>query len=56
MRTNGKKMVGTVLVFKQGTDKKRAENAIKQIQHLLAQPARVHEFNPDQGGPAWYIP
>lgn len=56
MRTNGKTMVGTVLVFKEGTDKKAAENAIKQIKHLLDHPARVEEYNPAWGGPVWYIP
>ncbi|KKN66370.1 hypothetical protein LCGC14_0471910 [marine sediment metagenome] len=56
MRTNGNTMVGALLVFKQGMDKKAAKNAIKQIQHLLKDPADVNEFDGSAGGPVWYIP
>ncbi len=56
MRTNGKIRVGTVLVFKEGMDKKAAKNAIKQIQHLLERPVDIEEFDASSGGPVWYVP
>lgn len=60
MRPNGKTKtktrVGTVLVFKEGMDKKAAKNAIKQIQHLLERPVDIEEFDASSRGPVWYIP
>ncbi len=56
MNTTRKMMCGAVLIFKSGTDQKKARRALRQIQHLLEQPARVEVYHPSQGGPVWYIP
>lgn len=47
---------GVVLVFKPGITKERAELLLAVIQHTLVEEPRVHMFNPEHGGPAWYIP
>ena len=50
------KQAGTVLVFKEGVSKEEAQKALDALKHLLAYTPRVNEFNPDWGGPVWYIP
>lgn len=53
---------GAVLVFKEGITKKQAEEALDKIKEVLDpeywrwEMPPVHEFNPDHGGPVWYIP
>lgn len=47
---------GTVLVFKPGTTKEQAEKILATInEHLDWTPYPVG-FDPEYGGPVWYIP
>jgi hypothetical protein len=61
------KQRGTVLVFKPGTGMDVIRRALDQLAPILDErqfiddagrmtPYRVWEFNPDHGGPVWYIP
>ena len=53
---------GAVLVFREGVTREEAEKAIATLKALLdptywtRELPKVHEFNPDHGGPVWYIP
>jgi hypothetical protein len=56
------KQTGTVLVFKKGVSKEEVKERLKALNDILdsgyylrGQPT-VREFNPDWGGPVWYIP
>jgi hypothetical protein len=55
-RDTSKDQAGTVLVFKPGVSKTEAELALRQIQHLLEHRPHVNTFNPEWGGPVWYVP
>jgi hypothetical protein len=55
-RDTSKDQAGTVLTFKPGVSKQEAELALRQIQHLLEHRPSVNMFNPEWGGPVWYIP
>jgi hypothetical protein len=55
-RDTSKHQAGTVLVFKPGVTKNEASLALRQIQHLLEHPPQVNMFDPEWGGPVWYIP
>jgi hypothetical protein len=58
------KRLGTVLVFKEGTSKKQALEALRKIEDLLevsSHPmfdlqSKIREFDDNNGGPVWYIP
>lgn len=66
------KQFGTVLVFRQGVSRAEAENALIRLRGILDPAylphvatnetpedriaASVQSFNPDHGGPVWYIP
>ena len=50
------KQVGAVLVFKEGVSEKEAALALQKIKELLAGPPQIASFNPDWGGPVWYVP
>lgn len=53
------KQFGTVLVFKQGLTKEEIEARLRQIADIVDEDYRqttVHSFNPDWGGPVWYVP
>jgi len=63
---------GTVLVFKDGVSQAQAQKAVAALVDVLdpkyfvqfdpvkgkyvSRPAPVHAFNPEAGGPVWYIP
>lgn len=47
---------GTVLVFKQGTNPIEIEEKLKELRDILEYVPTVHTFNPEWGGPVWYIP
>lgn len=61
-KTNPKIQYGTVLVFKKTVTKAQAEAALKKIydvvelDYYVAKEPYVNEFNPEWGGPVWYIP
>jgi hypothetical protein len=56
------KRLGTVLVFKPGVTKAEAEKALDKIasviatDYYIAPKPPINEFNPDHGGPVWYVP
>ncbi|MEE8473529.1 MAG: hypothetical protein V3S82_10220 [Dehalococcoidia bacterium] len=55
----GPTRLGAVLQFKDGISRELAEGVLQQLVdwgliHHGATP--VHEYNPEHGGPAWYIP
>jgi len=47
---------GTVLVFKPGVTQAQAEAALAKLLPLLSSPPRVNMFDPEWGGPVWYVP
>lgn len=53
---------GTVLVFKKKVTKEQAEAALAKIadviemEYYVTKKPTVYEFNPEYGGPVWYIP
>lgn len=65
MKHNVKEPVqlGTVIVFKPGTTKEQAKAAIERLKDVIdtdyyggmGKPS-VSSFNPDHGGPVWYVP
>ena len=48
-------MVGSVIVFKQGTSKATALAALKKL-HDIVDHSQTHDFDANWGGPVWYIP
>lgn len=48
--------LGTVLVFRPGVTQKEAEEALKKLREVLQYEPNLHSFNPEWGGPVWYIP
>lgn len=50
------KQAGAVLVFKPGVTPEEAAKALKALEALLEYTPRVNTFNPDWGGPVWYVP
>jgi len=55
-RDTSKDQAGTVLVFKPGVTKRQAEEALRKIESLLESKPYVNTFDPEWGGPVWYIP
>jgi len=53
---NEKLQLGAVLVFKPSVTSEEAAKALKVLEALLDYVPRVNEFNPDWGGPVWYVP
>ncbi len=53
-----KTQLGMVMVFKMGTTKAQIEKALalKGMKEILDYPPRINEFNPDWGGPVFYVP
>lgn len=51
-----KKRHGAVLVFKSNVSKKEIERILAEIADKLQHTPIVHEFDPNYGGPVWYIP
>ena len=51
-------MVGSVLVFKKGTDVAKAQRFLDELlrRGILEQPAYAHDYDTRYGGPVWYIP
>jgi Asp-tRNA(Asn)/Glu-tRNA(Gln) amidotransferase C subunit len=47
---------GTVLIFKEGVSKEEAQKRLEALRDILDYLPRVNEFNPEWGGPVWYIP
>ena len=47
---------GSVVVFNSGVTITAAQVALESIQHLLDHPPMVNEFDPEMGGPVWYVP
>ena len=54
-KTNEKRQ-GAVLVFKSGVSKKEVERILIELADKLQYTPIVHEFDPNYGGPVWYIP
>lgn len=55
--------VGAVLVFKDGVTEEQATNALKMLKDVLDENywnhiklGLVQSFDPNYGGPVWYIP
>jgi hypothetical protein len=48
--------VGCVLVFAKGMTKADAEKVLASIEEHLDHTPSVEEFDPNVGGPVWYIP
>jgi hypothetical protein len=55
-RNTSKDQAGAVIIFKPGVSKNEASLALRQIQHLLDHPPSINMFNPEWGGPVWYVP
>jgi hypothetical protein len=55
-RNTSKDQAGAVLVFKPGVTKEQAQAALKKLQDLLEHTPHVNTFNPEWGGPVWYVP
>jgi len=57
-----KTQTGTVLVFKEGVSKEKirerlkALNDILDLKYYLDGKIHLNEFNPNWGGPVWYVP
>jgi hypothetical protein len=57
-----KTQAGTVLVFKEGVSKEEAQKRLEALRdildlgYFLSGMPQVQEFNPDWGGPVWYVP
>lgn len=49
------KQLGAVVVFKPGVNRALAEAMLATLRGFI-EPVTVHEFDPDEGGPVWYIP
>ncbi len=49
-------MVGAVLVFKSDDVERVQEFLNRLVERDIIQPATAREFNPQYGGPVWYIP
>ena len=47
---------GTVLVFKEGVTEEQARKALEKLKALLDYTPRINTFDPEWGGPVWYIP
>lgn len=54
---------GSVVVFKKGTTQEQARAALAKIQDVIDQDyqypkglPRIEGFNPDRGGPVFYVP
>lgn len=47
---------GAVVTFKEGTTEEEAKAALEKIADLLDYPAQVNSYDPDWGGPVWYVP
>lgn len=52
----GETRCGVVLEFKSGVSKKEIERILAEIKDRLQYMPTIHEFNPNYGGPVWYIP
>ncbi len=52
----GYKQMGAVLVFKPGVPLIDARAALETLQNLLEVRPCIKSFNPEHGGPVWYIP
>ncbi len=56
------KRLGTVLVFKAGVTRAEVDAALAKLasvidpDYYIAKKPPVNEFNPDHGGPVWYVP
>ena len=52
------KQRGAVLVFRSGSPSDKIDAALKRLvdEGLIERPPVVHEFNPEWGGPVWYVP
>lgn len=48
--------LGAVLVFKPGTTVEEAQAALAKIRDVVQHASGPHAFNPDWGGPVWYVP
>ncbi|GAG34756.1 unnamed protein product [marine sediment metagenome] len=47
---------GAVLVFKEGVNEEDAAKALEKLKALLDHTPRVNTFDPEWGGPVWYVP
>ena len=47
---------GAVLVFKDGVSPEEAQKALAKLQDILQYQPNINTFNPNWGGPVWYIP
>lgn len=57
MAQNEDKGVGAVIVFQPHVTKEEAEKLIqKHLGDVIDGHAQVCEFNPEWGGPVWYVP
>jgi hypothetical protein len=48
--------VGAVIVFRDGTTEKQATDALKKLKDVLDYQPRIQSFDPNYGGPVWYVP
>ena len=49
-------MYGTVIVFKPGTTREEAKEALDIIKDQIDDYPSIRSFDPQTGGPVWYIP
>ncbi len=58
------KQCGAVITWKPGISKEQAEAELQLLMRYLSDGTKhqnkhhgtVHEFNPEHGGPVWYVP
>ncbi len=57
-RREFRRMYGIVVTFAEGTTREEAEAQAKKIGEsaTVDNMTQVEEFNPDHGGPVWYVP
>lgn len=59
-----KKRLGAVIIFREGVTREKAEAMLRGMEdaevvegsHWVGGKTPVEEFNPEWGGPVWYIP
>jgi hypothetical protein len=51
-----RKQQGVVLTFKEYISQEEAERILDAIKRHLDHEPKVRSFNPNHGGPVWYIP
>ena len=48
--------LGTVIVFKPEVSEEEAKKALAKLAKLCQYQPSINTFNPEWGGPVWYVP